>query len=133
VAVGGIRSDTAFLELFSFSNSLSCHPREGGDPDRIDMNKQFYVYIMASKPNGTLYTGMSSNLVQRIWQHKNNMVEGFTDKYNVKHLVYYEVHDSAESAITREKQIKKWRRKWKLRLIEKQNSHWEDLYSKISG
>jgi putative endonuclease len=97
------------------------------------MNKQFYVYIMASKPNGTLYTGMSSNLVQRIWQHKNNMVEGFTDKYNVKHLVYYEVHDSAESAITREKQIKKWRRKWKLRLIEKQNSHWEDLYSKISG
>ena len=81
------------------------------------MGKQFYVYIMTSRRNGTLYIGMSSNLVQRVWQHKNNMVEGFTDKYNVKHLVYFEVHDSAESAITREKQIKKWRRKWKLRFI----------------
>ena len=97
------------------------------------MNKQFYVYIMASRRNGTLYIGISSNLVQRVWQHKNNMVEGFTEKYNVKHLVYYEVHESAESAITREKQIKKWRRKWKLRLIEEQNPQWEDLYSKISG
>jgi len=110
-----------------------CHPRAGGDPDIIDMNKQFYVYIMASQPNGTLYTGMSSNLVRRVWQHKSNMVEGFTDKYNIKNLVYYEVHDSAESAITREKQIKKWRRKWKLRLIEERNPQWEDLYSKISG
>ena len=97
------------------------------------MNKQFYVYIMASRRNGTLYIGISSNLVQRVWQHKNNMVEGFTEKYNVKHLVYYEVHESAESAITREKQIKKWRRKWKLRLIEEQNPQWEDLYSRISG
>jgi putative endonuclease len=97
------------------------------------MNKQFYVYIMASQPNGTLYTGMSSNLGQRVWHHKNNMVDGFTGKYNVKHLVYFEVHDSAESAITRERQIKKWRRKWKLRLIEAQNPQWEDLYSKISG
>ena len=88
---------------------------------------------MASRPNGTLYTGFSSNLVQRVWNHKNNMVEGFTEKYNVKHLVYYEVHESAESAITREKQIKKWRRKWKLRLIEEQNPQWEDLYSKIVG
>ena len=97
------------------------------------MEKQFYVYIMTSRRNGTLYIGMSSNLVQRVWQHKNNMVEGFTDKYNVKHLVYFEVHDSAESAITREKQIKKWRRKWKLRLIEEHNPQWEDLFSKISG
>ena len=97
------------------------------------MEKQFYVYIMTSRRNGTLYIGMSSNLVQRVWQHKNNMVEGFTDKYNVKHLVYFEVHDSAGSAITREKQIKKWRRKWKLRLIEEHNPQWEDLFSKISG
>ena len=97
------------------------------------MGKQFYVYIMTSRRNGTLYIGMSSNLVQRVWNHKNNMVEGFTEKYNVKHLVYYEVHESAESAITREKQIKKWRRKWKLRLIEEHNPQWEDLFSKISG
>ena len=97
------------------------------------MGKQFYVYIMTSRRNGTLYIGMSSNLVQRVWNHKNNMVEGFTEKYKVKHLVYYEVHDSAESAIIREKQIKKWRRKWKLRLIEEQNPRWEDLYSKIIG
>jgi len=76
---------------------------------------------------------MSSNLVQRVWQHKNNTVEGFTEKYNIKNLVYYEVHDSAERAITREKQIKKWRRKWKLRLIEEQNPQWVDLYDKISG
>jgi len=88
---------------------------------------------MASRRNGTLYIGMSSNLVQRVWQHKNNLVEGFTEKYNVKNLVYYEVHDSAESAINREKQLKKWRRKWKLRLIEEQNHQWEDLYSKLIG
>lgn len=88
---------------------------------------------MASRRNGTLYLGMSSDLVQRVWQHKNNMGEGFTEKYNVKHLVYYEVHDSAESANNREKQIKKWRRKWKLGSIEEHNPQWEDLYSKING
>ena len=97
------------------------------------MDKQFYVYILASKRNGTLYTGMSSNLTQRVWQHKNNSVEGFTDKYNVKKLVYYEVYENAESAITRERQIKKWRRKWKLRLIEEQNPNWEELYNSISS
>lgn len=97
------------------------------------MDKQFYVYILASKRNGTLYTGMSSNLTQRVWQHKNNSVEGFTDKYNVKKLVYYEVYENAESAITRERQIKKWRRKWKLRLIEEQNPNWEELCNSISS
>jgi putative endonuclease len=97
------------------------------------MNKQFYVYILASKRNGTLYTGVTSNLVQRVWQHKNNAIEGFTSKYNVKILVYYEAHDNAESAITREKRIKKWRRNWKLRLIEESNPHWKDLYDGISG
>ena len=97
------------------------------------MNKQFYVYILASKRNGTLYTGVTSNLVQRVWQHKNNVIEGFTKKYNVKFLVYYEAHDNAENAITREKQIKKWRRNWKLRLIEESNPHWKDLYDNIRG
>ena len=97
------------------------------------MNKQFYVYILASKRNGTLYTGVTSNLVQRVWQHKNNVIEGFTLKYHVKILVYYEVHENAESAITREKQIKKWRRNWKLRLIEESNPHWIVLYDNITG
>lgn len=72
------------------------------------MDKRFYVYILASKRNGTLYTGVTSNLGQRIWQHKNNLKEGFTKKYNVKFLVYYEIHKNAESAIIREKRIKKW-------------------------
>jgi putative endonuclease len=97
------------------------------------MEKQFYVYILASKRNGTLYTGVTSDLIQRVWQHKHHMVEGFTKKYGVKKLVYYEVHDNAESAITREKQIKKWRRKWKLRLIEEKNPNWIDLYDEIVG
>ncbi|UCE83098.1 MAG: GIY-YIG nuclease family protein [Deltaproteobacteria bacterium] len=95
------------------------------------MAKQFYVYILASKRNGTLYTGVTSNLIQRVWQHKNDMVKGFTRKYNVKTLVYYEVHESAETAITREKKIKRWRRAWKLELIEDSNPEWKDLYEEI--
>ena len=81
------------------------------------MQKQFYVYILANQRNGTLYTGITSDLVKRVWQHRNGYVEGFTKRYSVKKLVHYEIHQSAESAITREKQIKKWRRKWKLSLI----------------
>jgi putative endonuclease len=89
------------------------------------------VYILASKRNGTLYTGITSNLTQRVWQHKNNIIEGFTKKYNVKTLVFYEVHDNVESAIAREKRIKKWRRAWKLKLIEEMNPQWKDLYEEI--
>ncbi len=95
------------------------------------MEKQFFVYIMASKRNGTLYIGVTSNLPQRIWQHKKNQAEGFTSKYNVKQLVYFEPHDTAENAITREKQFKKWNRAWKLKLIEKHNPNWKDLYDLI--
>jgi putative endonuclease len=81
------------------------------------MSKQFCVYMVASQRNGTLYIGVTSNLVQRIWQHKQGIVDGFAKKYDLKTLVHFEVHDTAESAITREKQIKKWERAWKLRLI----------------
>ena len=95
------------------------------------MVKQFYVYILASKRNGTLYTGMTSDLVKRVWQHRHGKIDGFTKKYNVKHLVYYEPHKSAEIAIKREKQIKKWMRQWKLNLIERDNPNWDDLYRKI--
>ncbi|MDP2644983.1 MAG: GIY-YIG nuclease family protein [Desulfobacterales bacterium] len=95
------------------------------------MEKQFYVYILANKRNGTLYIGMTSDLVKRIWEHKNDCTEGFTKQYGVKILVYYEIHERAEYAIQREKQIKKWRRAWKLRLIEEKNSQWRDLYADI--
>jgi putative endonuclease len=95
------------------------------------MEKPFYVYILSNKRNGTLYTGVTSNLIQRVWQHKNKIVKGFTEKYNISNLVYFETHDSAESAITREKQIKKWNRAWKLRLIEEKNPQWIDLYDEI--
>jgi len=95
------------------------------------VEKQFYVYILASKRNGTLYIGVTSNLLQRVWQHKNKLVDGFTKKYNVNTLVYYEVHSNAESAITREKQMKKWRRLWKIELIEEKNPDWKDLYEDI--
>jgi len=88
--------------------------------------KQFYVYILASKRNGTLYIGVTSNLVQRTWQHKEGQVEGFSKKYGVKNLVYFEVHETAESALTREKQMKKWERAWKIRLIERNNPEWRD-------
>ena len=89
------------------------------------------VYILASRRNGTLYVGVTSNLPERIYQHKNNWVEGFTNKYEIHTLVWYEVHETMMSAIAREKAIKKWRRNWKLRLIERENPNWTDLYSTI--
>ncbi len=94
-------------------------------------SKQPCVYILASKRNGTLYIGVTSNLIQRIYQHKHNLVEGFTKKYAVKLLVYYQLHDTMETAITKEKQLKKWNRIWKLELIEKENPTWKDLYEDL--
>ena len=90
--------------------------------------KQPCVYILASKRNGTLYVGVTSDLVQRVWQHKNDMFEGFTKRYCVHSLVWYEVHDTMECAISRENAIKEWKRAWKLRLIEERNPTWQDLY-----
>ena len=95
------------------------------------MEKQAAVYILASKPNGTLYIGVTSDLAKRVWEHKNSSVEGFTKKYGVHRLVYYELHDDMPAAITREKQLKKWNRAWKLELIEKQNPRWNDLWEGI--
>jgi putative endonuclease len=92
----------------------------------------FFVYILASRRNGTLYTGMTDDLVRRIWQHRNSVVPGFTTKYGVKMLVWYELHESRESALTRERQIKKWNRAWKLQLIEQMNPTWRDLWEDIS-
>jgi putative endonuclease len=88
----------------------------------------FYVYVLASRRNGTLYIGMTENLVGRVWQHRHGVVPGFTKQYGVKLLVWYEQHATRVSALQRERQMKKWNRKWKLELIEKMNSFWCDLY-----
>ena len=90
--------------------------------------KQYYVYIMASKRNGTLYIGVTGNLLKRVYEHKNDLTAGFTKKYQVHRLVYHEVHIDIQQAITREKQMKKWRRQWKIELIENTNPTWTDLY-----
>ena len=95
--------------------------------------KNPFVYMITNKRNGTLYTGVTSDLIKRIWQHKNKCVDSFTKKYNISMLVYYELHDKMEQAITREKQIKEWQRKWKLELIENTNPNWNDLYDEITG
>ncbi len=95
------------------------------------MEKLSYVYILASKKNGTLYVGVTSDIVKRIWEHRNHVVPGFTKQYNVTKLVYYEEHGDIYEAITREKRIKKWFREWKIELIESLNPSWDDLYEKI--
>ena len=95
------------------------------------VNKQPTVYILASKRNGTLYVGVTSNLIKRVWAHKSNLVSGFTRRYKVHQLVWYEVHGTMGSAILKEKRIKEWKRKWKLGLIENSNPTWKDLYKEI--
>jgi len=95
------------------------------------VNRQPAVYILTNRRNGTLYIGVTSDLVKRVWQHKNNMIEGFSKNYNLHELVWYELHDSMESAILREKRLKDWKRSWKLKLIESINPDWQDLYDSI--
>ena len=92
----------------------------------------FYVYMLASKPYGTLYTGMTSDLARRIWEHKNRVVPGFTRRYGVDRLVWFEAHEGHQAALLREKQIKEWKRNWKINLIERDNPHWADLSSVLS-
>ena len=93
--------------------------------------KSYFVYVLASSRNGTLYIGVTSNLLKRVWEHKNNFIDGFTKKYSVHMLVYFEETSEIESAIQREKQLKTWKRNWKLELIEKGNPEWRDLYFSI--
>ncbi|MBB5190861.1 putative endonuclease [Silvimonas terrae] len=96
-------------------------------------DKQPAVYILANARNGTLYIGVTSNLLQRMWQHRESVIDGFTSQYEVKTLVWYEMHSTMESAICREKALKKWERSWKLRLIEKTNPQWCGLWPQIIG
>ena len=95
------------------------------------MNKHYYVYILASQRYGTLYVGVTSDLVKRVWQHREGVVDGFTKKHNIKRLVWFEAHEDVIAAITREKQIKKWNRSWKIKLIQAKNPYWQDLYDEL--
>ncbi len=97
------------------------------------MTKQPAVYILASRRNGTLYTGVTGDLVKRVWEHRSDLVEGFTKRYRVHDLVYFELHDRMSEAIQREKRIKKWSRAWKIDLIEESNPRWRDLWPTIIG
>jgi putative endonuclease len=105
--------------------------RRNGKTRALMGGSQYFVYILASKRNGTLYIGMTSNLAKRVYEHKNDLVGGFTKRYSIHNLVYYEMTDDMGSALTKEKQLKKWRRSWKIALIEKQNPKREDLYYEL--
>ena len=104
-------------------------PRKRESSNR--MPKQPAVYILASKRNGTLYIGVTSDLQKRAWEHKTDLIDGFTKRYGIHRLAYYELHSDMVSAILREKQMKKWNRAWKLELIERHNPDWKDLWEKI--
>ncbi|MFC3695146.1 GIY-YIG nuclease family protein [Chenggangzhangella methanolivorans] len=98
----------------------------------MTVERRFFVYILASDRNGTLYVGMTSDLTRRVWQHREHVVAGFTKRYGVGKLVYFEIHATAETAIRREKRIKHWPRDWKLNLIERDNPDWDDLFDRIA-
>ena len=102
------------------------------DENGNHVNKQPAVYILASKRNGTLYIGVTSNLVKRVWEHRNDMIGGFTKRYKVHRLVWFEIHTRMIDAIEREKRLKNWKRQWKLELIEQANPEWVDLYDTIT-
>ncbi len=96
------------------------------------MQNEYYVYILANKRNGTLYVGVTNDLIRRVYEHKNDLIEGFTKKYQIHTLVYFKNTGNIESAINREKQLKRWQRQWKISLIEQQNPQWNDLYSNLT-
>ena len=108
---------------------LPTYRRSGGSRNP---RRQPCVYLLANRRSGTLYVGVTSNLVQRVWQHKNDVMPGFTRQYGVHRLVWYETHETIESAIAREKAVKGWKRAWKIELIEESNSTWQDLYEELA-
>ena len=120
------------------------YPAKAGYPVRRDIkvsqgcsvtmkSKNFYVYILASKVGGTLYVGVTNDLIRRVAEHRLKAIDGFTERYNVVRLVYFEQFDDPENAIKREKRLKKWNRSWKIRVIEERNPNWDDLYIGIAG
>ena len=115
------------------SRGLTTGPRSYIILNMLSYQKFFYVYILASNRNGTLYIGITSNLPQRIYEHKNHLTPGFTSRYNVNKLVYFERFDDAKAAIKHEKRLKEWKRNWKKDLIEKFNPDWRDLYYDLNN
>ena len=97
------------------------------------MEKRYFVYILASKRNGTLYIGVTNDLGRRVWEHREGLIDGFTKTYDVKILVHYEVFENVHDAIHRESRLKKWKREWKINLIQQSNLEWDDLYEKFLG
>ena len=110
---------------------MSVIPAQAGIQYPVILMKQYFVYILASKRNGTLYIGVTNDLMRRMHEHKNGMIEGFSKRYGIHLLVHYEQTENVRSAIMREKQLKKWKRKWKLNLIEKENPGWKDLHDEL--
>jgi putative endonuclease len=109
-------------------------PAKAGHPvGAAQMDHTYYVYILASRRNGTLYIGVTNDLIRRVWEHREGLVEGFTKKYGVKQLVYFEIFDDINIAIDRETRLKKWRRQWKIDLIQKDNLLWDDFYEKLTA
>jgi putative endonuclease len=127
--LSGIQIRASLLPLADAVMVLEPLRQREGMTRRKRMLKTFFIYILASKRNGTLYIGLTNDLVRRVYEHKNQVHSGFTRSYHVHLLVYYEVFEDIDAAIVREKQLKKWNRKWKLRLIEQHNPKWKDLYS----
>jgi putative endonuclease len=127
-AEAGIQKDGLDTGLRRYDGGTFIRQPESKEPS---VNKQPSVYILASRRNGTLYIGVTSDLVKRLWEHRNDIVGGFTKRYGVHQLVWYELHESMESAIEREKRLKEWKRRWKLQLIESTNPNWQDLYHTI--
>ena len=122
-------------EILTFAGMTTlCHSALDAESIKIIiMNmKQYYVYILASKKNGTLYIGMTNDLRRRVYEHKNHLIDGFTKKYSVDRLVYFEMTNDSQSAILREKRLKKWKRQWKIDLIEQMNPEWKDLYFELT-
>jgi len=121
-------ADKAVIKVVCFEPQNTCHPRVHGDlREKLMKKKSYYVYILASSKNGTLYIGVTSDLIKRVAEHKSNLVDGFTKKYNIYNLVYFEEFADINNAILREKRLKKWERNWKIGLIEESNSDWLDL------
>ena len=110
--------------------SENTRPGESRDPPGSPYAA--FAYILASKPHGTLYVGSTADLIRRVWEHKIKAIPGFTAKYGVDRLVWFETHESLETALVRERQIKKWKRDWKINLIERENPRWADLYPSLS-
>ena len=104
---------------------MDCRVKPGND------QMDFWVYILASRPGGTLYVGVTNDLVRRVHEHKSKILPGYTKQYGVDRVVWFEIYDDPATAISREKELKKWRRDWKIRLIEEQNPEWRDLYEMI--